>query len=328
METNFVLRCIEAGGDIKPIIVPAEETGGLGLMNPSVYVDNGKIVGILRQVNYTFFHSEANMFQHPYGPLTYLHPEDDMKLRTWNWYIEYDKDLNITRYDKIDTSKFDTYEPLWDFVGLEDARIFRWNGKLYHSGVRRDTTPNGEGRMELCELDVRKDSVVEVSRVRIEPPKYPDSYCEKNWMPVLDKPNHYVKWTNPTEVVKVNPIDGTSTSFVKDKIIPVPRDLRGGSQVVSVEGGYIALTHEVDLFQSETDRKDAVYHHRLLMWDKEWNIIKYSDEFHLLDALVEFAIGMVEYGDYFLITFGFQDNGAFILKAPKHTVLNMLTHEA
>ena len=112
-------------------------------MNPSVYVHNGKIIGNLRHVNYTFFHSEAKLFQHPYGPLTYLHPENDLHLRTWNWYLEFDEELNITRYTKTDTSKFDTHEPLWDFVGLEDARVFEWEGKLYQSGVRRDTTTNG-----------------------------------------------------------------------------------------------------------------------------------------------------------------------------------------
>jgi len=326
MENNFVLRCIEAGGSIKPLIIPAEHTQGLGLMNPSVYIHNGKIIGNLRHVNYTFYHSEAKLFQHPYGPLTYLHPEDDLHLRTWNWYLEFDEELNITRYTKTDTSKFDTYEPLWDFVGLEDARVFEWEGKLYQSGVRRDTTTNGQGRMELCHIQVTPDEVKEVSRVRIEPPNDPDAYCEKNWMPILDKPFHYVKWSNPAEVVKIDPLNGSSETVARGNYIELPRDIRGGSQVVSLPDGYLALTHEVWLFNSETERKDAIYYHRFIKWDKDWNIVKYSDDFHFMDAQVEFCVGMVEYGDYYLMTFGFQDNGAFILKAPKDVVLNFLTH--
>lgn len=145
------------------------------------------------------------MFQHQWGPLTYVHPENDMHLRTTNYYLELDSNLNVVRHNKIDTSKFDTYDPMWDFVGLEDARIVRWNEKLYITGVRRDTTTNGQGRMELSEIQVNSDSVVEVSRFRIPPPKDPNSYCEKNWMPVIDKPFHFVKWCNPTEVVKVDP---------------------------------------------------------------------------------------------------------------------------
>lgn len=119
------------------------------------------------------------MFQHQWGPLTYVHPENDMHLRTTNYYLELDSNLNVVRHNKIDTSKFDTYDPMWDFVGLEDARIVRWNEKLYITGVRRDTTTNGQGRMELSEIQVNSDSVVEVSRFRIPPPKDPNSYCEK-----------------------------------------------------------------------------------------------------------------------------------------------------
>jgi hypothetical protein len=37
---------------------------------------------------------------------------------------------------------------------------------------------------------------------------------------------------------------------------------------------------------------------------------------------------MVEHEGSFLITFGFQDNGAFVLRAPKDTVLNFLTNNA
>lgn len=326
MENNFVRKCINDGGSIKPLIIPAEHTEGLGLMNPSVYVHNGKIIGNLRHVNYTFFHSEAKLFQHPYGPLTYIHPEDDIYLRTWNWYLELDTDLNITRYTKTDTSLFDNYEPKWEFVGLEDARVFEWDGKLYQSGVRRDTTENGQGRMELSEIRITEDKVLEIDRVRIEAPNDSESYCEKNWMPILELPFHYVKWTNPAEVVRVNPKNGSCKTVARGNYVDLPRDIRGGSQVLTLNDGYLALTHEVWLYKSETNRKDAVYYHRFIKWDKDWNIINYSDDFHFLDALVEFSVGMAEFGEYYLITFGFQDNGAYILKAPKQTVLSFLTN--
>jgi hypothetical protein len=182
--------------------------------------------------------------------------------------------------------------------------------------------------MELSEIKVTPTEVVEVSRVRIKTPNDPDAYCEKNWMPILDKPYHYVKWSNPAEIVKVNPTNGSSVTVAEGKYVELPRDIRGGSQVVSLEDGYLALTHEVWLFDSETSRKDAIYYHRFIKWDKDWNIVSYSDDFHFLDAQVEFSVGMVEHEGSFLITFGFQDNGAFVLRAPKDTVLNFLTNNA
>jgi len=323
---NFVQACLEKGGKIKPILLPSSVTGGLGLMNPSLYYRKDKkvLAGILRQVNYTFYHSEKKLFQHPYGPLTYIHPQDDIHLRTWNWYIEFDENLNLTRANKIDTSRFDNYEPQWDFVGLEDARLFEWDGKLYTSGVRRDTTPNGVGRMELCEIEVEENKVTEISRVRIETPVDPDSYCEKNWMPVLDNPYQYVKWSNPTEVVKVNPHEGTSEVVKLTKGFSLNRDIRGGSQVLRLGDRYVALTHEVWLYKSEAGRKDAIYWHRFIEWDSDWNVTRISRDFHFMEADVEFSIGMVFLDDNAYITFGFQDNAAFILQTDIEHINQML----
>jgi predicted GH43/DUF377 family glycosyl hydrolase len=317
----FAKHAIAHGGSIHPIIIPANKTGGLGLMNASILNDGDKLLVNLRQVNYTFYHSEAKLFQHPYGPLTYVHPENDLHLRTWNWYCELDDSLNITRYDKVDTSAFDTYTPAWDFVGLEDARLVRWEDKLYLSGVRRDTTPHGQGRMELSEIEVRGDSVVEISRHRIPTPKDPDSYCEKNWMPILERPYHYIKWTDPTELVHYDTASKQCTTVLERSYTGVPISQRGGSQVLRVADGWLALTHEVDLFNSETGRKDAVYRHRFVLWDEAWNLVKWSRAFSLMGGHVEFAVGMCTWRDKVLISYGFQDNAAYILRTDLPTIM-------
>lgn len=323
---NFVKRALQDGGSIRPLIIPSNLTGGTGLMNPSVFNDNGKILVVVRHVNYAFYHSEKKIFLHPWGPLTYIHPENDMHLRTHNYYCELDDSLNIARYNKIDMSFGDTYEPKWEFVGLEDARIMRWNGKLYISGVRRDTTTNGQGRMELSEIVVTTDAVKEVSRFRIPAPNNPDSYCEKNWMPVLDMPFHYVKWCSPTELVSANPNAQTcDTVKLVENQLNLRRDIRGGTQLLTIGDNRIAMTHEVDIFKSEHGRKDAVYHHRFLMWDKNFKVTKFSREFWMMDGRVEFGIGMCRYGESdLLITFGFQDNAAYILRCPIETVMNFI----
>lgn len=329
MRNNFVKYALQNGGSLHPLIIPADQSGGTGIMNPSIFVDyDGKIIVNLRNVNYTFYHSEAKVFQHQWGPLTYIHPEHDMHLRTWNWYLELDDEFNITRYDKIDTSKFDTYQPKWDFVGLEDVRIFRWGSKLYTSGVRRDTTPNGQGRMELCEIEVTDTGVKEISRFRIPPPIDQNSYCEKNWMPVLNMPYHYIKWSNPTELVKVDPEQQTCTQVKVSNYVNMPRDLRGGSQVISFNDYFVTVVHEVYLFTSEVGRKDGVYKHRFLVWDKDFNLVRFSEDFDFMDAHVEFAVGMAKYKDDMLITFGFQDNVAYLLRVPQEFLWKFIQGQA
>jgi len=321
MEINFVKRVVAAGGEIKPLLVPAEHTDGTGLCNPSVYIDGDRILVNLRHVQYNLYHSEGKQeFHSRWGPLVYMHPENDMKLRTINYLCELDENLDILKGSRVNTSVLDV-TPVWDFIGLEDARVVRWDDKLFLIGVRRDTKDNGEGRMEFSEVVEVIDGVEEVKRTRIEPPNDPNSYCEKNWMPVIDQPYHFVKWTSPTEIVKVD-LETKSSKTVKIGNIQaqVPRDLRGGSQVIPWKDGYIAITHEVDLWFNEVGNKDSQYYHRFVVWDKDWNLIKVSREFKFMTARIEFTCGLAEYKGDILITFGFQDNAAYILKTSKQVI--------
>ena len=308
---------IQNGGAVAPLIIDSRLTNGTGLMNPSIFNYNGKLVVNIRHVNYTFYHSEKKAFQHQWGPLTYLHPENDMYLRTTNYLGVLTEDLTITDIHPVDSAAYDTYDPCWDFVGLEDARIIVWDDIMYQTGVRRDTTTNGQGRMELSSIEFQDGLPVETSRFRINPPNDMNSYCEKNWMPVVSRPYHYIKWCNPTELVRVDPQDMTTSHTVSlSSVFSSPNDFRGGSQVLDYEDGYFAIVHEVDLFVSTVGRKDAVYRHRFVVWDKDFNVVSYTRDFSLMNGHVEFAVGMCHIGDSYLITFGFQDNGAFVLRIP------------
>lgn len=318
---NFVKLALENGGSIHPLIIPSSELKGPAITNPSIYNDNGKILVNLRNINYTLYHSEKKKFEHHWGPLVYIHPENDWRLRTWNYMCEMDENMKIKRYNRIDTSKFPDKE-LWEFVGLEDARIVRWNEKLYICGVRRDLDEIGTGRMELSEIEITEDGVKELKQYRIPTPGDDSSYCEKNWMPILDMPFHFIKWTNGTEVVKYDIETGKTTQVhIKEWKDLGCIDLRGGSQVLPLKNQYrFCLNHETYLFQSEQGRKDGTYRHRFVVWDEDWNIVKVSEQFSFLSAEIEFAVGMCEYKNDYLITFGFQDNAAYLLKVPQDFV--------
>lgn len=320
---NFVRLSLDYGGDIKPLLIDSKLTNGTGLFNPSVLVDGKKILVNIRHCQYTLYHSELNEYEHQYGPLVYLNPENDKTLTTTNYICELDENLDIINTFKVDTTSLDK-KPLWEFVGLEDARLVKWDEKYYLSGVRRDTTTNGQGRMELSEIEFVENSVKEVSRFRIPAPGEDNSYCEKNWMPILDQPFCYVKWTNPTEVVRCNIKNQNCVTIHLGKYLQRDKDLRGGTQVIPWKDGYLTLNHETNLYRSEAGRKNATYRHRFTFWDRNWNIIKISKEFSFMDAKIEFACGMAMYGDSVLITFGFQDNASYVLKTPIKLIEDML----
>ena len=326
---NLVQKSVSKGGKLAPLVIPHGLTAGTGLMNPSIFIDDdGDILVNLRHVNYTLYHAEHEQsFPSPWGPLAYLHPEQDQRLVTENYLCRLDKDLKMINHTHIEMLVL--HQAIWTFHGLEDCRLVRWNGDLYIIGVRRDTTDNGQGRMEYSKIELDKDewTAKEVSRLRIPPPIDKNSYCEKNWMPVIDKPYHFMKWTMPTEVVWANPEKEESTQAIVKPTTAAPKDQRGGSHVIRWGKYYVCITHEVDLWKNYLMQKDAIYRHRLVVWDEEFNFLGLSNAFSFLDFRIEFCVGAAVFEGDLLISFAAADNAAFILRTPKE-VMDDLVEEA
>tara|TARA_R110000796_G_C14514738_1_gene430249 strand:+ start:405 stop:1451 length:1047 start_codon:yes stop_codon:yes gene_type:complete len=339
---NLAKIAINNGGSISPLIIPGELTDGTGLCNVSLFEEeNGDIIANIRHVHYTLYHSEFDQkFNCKWGVLAYLNPEDDIHLITGNYLCKINPDtLEVDSHQKIDTSKNDI-KPIWDFHGLEDVRVFRWDEKLYVCGVRRDVKNDGEGRMELCEVEWGKNICIEQTRDRIE--VQPHTYLEKNWMPIFDMPFHFIRWANPLEIVKVNPEDkstevvktgilsiiSSETVISKDEKIKLPLGLRGGSPVIPFgeNGDRMCITHETDFFHHPGMKKDAHYYHRFIIWDKDWNLKSLSQPFKFMGAMIEFCCGLLVKDNNLIISYGYQDNAAYILKMPIN-LLNKLEWE-
>jgi hypothetical protein len=314
---NFVEKAVSFGGKLVPLVIPVgSET--VSCMNPSVFVDSdGDILVNIRSCNYILYHAENNQkFPTVWGPLAYLHPEKDQRLVTENYLCRLNDKLEIKDFAKVEMQNL--HEPIWEFVGLEDARIVEWDSKYWLVGVRRDTTVNGQGRMEYTELDLDKKNwrAQEIYRHRIPTPAPDTSYCEKNWIPIPDKPFHFIKWSSPTEVVYADPYGDTTQIALVPHGKQMP-DQRGSSQAFRFGDYYVAITHEVNLFFNYLNQKDAIYRHRFLVWDTDWNLVGASEPFSFLDARVEFCVGATFYKDELLVSFSIQDNVAFILTVTK-----------
>ena len=316
---NLVQKAVEHGGKLAPLAIP----NTFGGMNPSVYIDpDGDILVNVRVVNYILYHSEnKQLFPSQWGPLAYLHPEKDQRLVTENYLVRLNSDLVMTDCTKVEM--LDLHQPIWEFVGLEDARLVYWDD-YYLIGVRRDTTTNGVGRMELSKIELDKENwiVKEVDRKRIPAPAPDISYCEKNWMPVLDRPYQFVKWNSPVEVVE---FDGTQTKQVSLRQGVQPsKDQRGGSQLIKWGNCYISITHEVDLFKNYLNQKDGIYRHRLCVYDDQLNLVGLSKEFSFLDFRIEFCVGIAEYEGDLLVSFAVADNAAFVLRTPRAIIEDLI----
>jgi hypothetical protein len=144
-------------------------------------------------------------------------------------------------------------------------------------------------------------------------------------MPILDKPYHFVKWAMPTEIVKANPDKPECEQVLVKQTPSVPIDQRGGTNIVSWGDYYIAFTHEVKLWRNYLNQKDSVYRHRMIVWDKEFNFVGLSKSFAFLDTPIEFCVGAAVRNGKLLLSFGVQDNAAFVLEIPKKVVNGLVT---
>jgi hypothetical protein len=67
----------------------------------------------------------------------------------------------------------------------------------------------------------------------------------------------------------------------------------------------------------------ARYYHRIVVWDKQWKVVYTSDDFSFMTGMIEFSCGMAEYKDNILVTFGYEDNAAYLLTIPKEYFLKL-----
>ena len=324
----FVNYCLLGGAEVIAIDTGIRDQMWPGQCNPSILWDDqrGEWLFLSRNVNY-ILHGSGDYTKSwtNWGPILYSIPQEDGRnLKTKN-YIATVKDLmnDKMKFQLIETTP---YTPQWEFQGEEDARLVRWNGKLYTTGVRRDDNIDGHGRMELMELT---EDFKEVSRLRVKSPNNDENYCEKNWMPILDMPFHYVQFTNPTIIYKIDPQTGDIEKVLEKPEITHSElskyaPLRGSSQVIPYKNGHMALTHTCELWNTATGRKFARYNHVFIVWDEDWNIIHISPVFSFADYNIEFTCGLSYKDGFFYIPFALQDNFTFIVKVDENVLMKFI----
>jgi hypothetical protein len=70
-------------------------------------------------------------------------------------------------------------------------------------------------------------------------------------------------------------------------------------------------------------QKNATYRHRLCVWDEQFVLQGMSKEcWSFLDGQIEFCAGAAQLEEDLLITFGYVDNAAFVLKVPGDLIDN------
>ena len=155
-------------------------------------------------------------------------------------FVLLDKNFNFVRRFHNTESQYFKLKQYPDEAWLEDGRLVVWNGKVYLSTTvcyQKDGRWNAAG-LEIQRLDFQQDAVrathfwntIEKGVAGIQ----------KNWLPVPDKPLHYIVGTSRSGAQHIDISTGEvfDVGEIDKKVI-----YRGTTPLVAVDGGYVASPH-------------------------------------------------------------------------------------
>jgi predicted GH43/DUF377 family glycosyl hydrolase len=143
---------------------------------------------------------------------------------------------------------------------------------------------------------------------------------EKNWMP-------WVKDGQLRFVYRLGTlIDTTGTIICQHDCKVDVGHVSGGSQVVDVDGNWLALVHEARLIPGHSIRH---YQHRFVVFDDEGRLLRWSLPFCFHDRQIEFAAGLSYFPDKrrLLASYGVRDCEARLATMAVDEVMGFIREE-
>ncbi len=190
-------------------------------------------------------------------------------------------------------------------MGFEDCRLFAWGDALWCVATTRELTGEGWNEMVLARIDGAGGAgACRLADWRVLRPEGPRR-TEKNWMPlVADGTLRFVYAADPTRIV-----DATGATLSEAPCLRALDHARGGSQAIAFDGGWLALVHEVQVFDGKRR-----YLHRFLHFDAAFRLGALSRAFFFLQNGVEYAAGLARHpdGERLLASFGVNDGESWI----------------
>jgi hypothetical protein len=180
--------------------------------------------------------------------------------------------------------------------GLEDMRLYEFGGK-----VRFVATTVGYSQCSRARIvvgDYNMDTFT-YSNCHVITPPNPDSWCEKNWIPITyEGEEAFIYRWSPMEIGKIvdKPDGSKHLQIIKSHDIQEPwfHKVRGSTTFTKTEEGLLGVVH----FSDEGSPRH--YYHVVILLDPvTLKPIRYSKPFYFQKIGVEFCIGFtVIEGDY------------------------------
>jgi glycosyltransferase involved in cell wall biosynthesis len=285
--------------------------------NPSVINHAGKLLTLVRTVNYTITPEGQYRIRASDGSLAGDHP-----ICTRNFIGSGPDDWREIGLPE------NFPEPKYQMVrGFEDSRLFQRGQELWTLSTVRELTPEGWCEQVLAPLDRSEGSgsccygdnwkqILPSHRVH-----------QKNWMPWS------MPWSDGGDELQFVYRLGTLVNSKGEVIVQHDFDfdvshISGGSQVVKVDDRlWLALVHEA---RTIPDRSNRYYQHRFVVFLSDGRIERISPPFFFHDRQIEFAAGLAYFieNDEIVISYGVRDCQAWLATMELDEVLSFIYGEA
>jgi tetratricopeptide (TPR) repeat protein len=282
----------------------------LNPMNPSILKTPDGFSVICRAVNYT--QTGAKHFQ------TY---DENGIYRSRNYLLQYDPEFCLFSQKEIieELPRERIGSPI--VQGLEDCRLFAFDGGTWFTCTTTDTNPTGSYQISLCKLGEGQDFLPVESLV---PLQGPDPYrCEKNWLPFVQDGNFYTVYSyDPFIIYAPDPETGDCECVHRYEPEKDLSPFRGSGGPIPFDDGYLILVHEVT-YHLDWER---VYLHRFLFLNKDFVVIKTSKPFIFKHKGVEYCCSMTldHTGTKLIMPIGIEDREAHLCIIDCNTVRSLL----
>ncbi len=271
--------------------------------NPTIAADGDGYRVVTRTSNYEYHE----------GDLRILDGGEDV--RTLNYLVRLDPELALVDVRPlVDGSTGGP--PLFPsrILGFEDCRLIELDGGWYATATVRDRNPEW-----LCETVLLRLDGAEIGEVTLLRGPEPGRH-EKNWMPfVRDGRLHFLYWCDPLTVLRCDPATGAIETVTGSVAASLPMELRGGSQGLPVDGGWLFAVHE-----AATDGVGRSYTHRLVLLDHDLRLAALSPPFRFLGDEIEFCAGLAARGEELLFAFGTGDRECWLALVDGDEALGLL----
>lgn len=263
--------------------------------NPSFFIYQGEIRGIVRTVNYEK-ENRANYFRFLSGD----------QWDSVNYYVKISTENDFSVINKIKDTEF-RREGLAE-CGLEDLRVFKHCENYYVIGTLASAIPSPKSTVFIARLDPESGSLWQLTPI----PSPEGKLREKNWMP-FERPGsvndiHVIYSLSPLTAYRLN-LNNEKCSLGEKRILmaELPFYYSGGTNMIPYKDGVLGLIHRRTVI-----RGNSYYKHAFLFLGKDLRDCKVSKEFFFKSRGIEFAVSLFLQDGKLHIGYGELDRVAWI----------------